>query len=394
VTLNGTISDVNGNSLGADYSWKFTTAASNSIPDLTAWEQNMVTYGNKWCAYLNSSATYDAKLLSTYYDAQWVFFQIGDYTGDPKWNDCAESAERIYRDQYVRANNYVTSGYWRFPHGIYEDYVRNTPAGTKSTLTDIRGMRDLPAFSDPDTNTYAGDWYHAHYAREMSYAVDAQLEAEKAGEPRQVNRMHLYMAMLANHLNQWQNNDYTHPSTNDPNANYMQPFMAGLVMQALIDFYEWEVKNNRNPDDYFPDIPGRLQNFTSWLFNKAVIVSGPGAGKRMWIADLGGSSGNWTDAGGTGYGAFRYTDRYTPNEYSSSTVPEPAPDLNLLIATAYAWVYKMTGSLEARSEADTIFSSGVKTAAVDWNGKIFDQNYRWSFDYIKYRRQGDQNWGN
>lgn len=63
---------------------------------------------------------------------------------------------------------------------------------------------------------------------------------------------------------------------------------------------------------------------------------------------------------------------------------EPAPDLNQLIAPAYAWVYQRTGDLSYRDKADAIFAGGVKGAWLD-GAKQFNQSYRWSFDYVKWR---------
>src|SRR5207249_10848792 len=42
----------------------------------------------------------------------------------------------------------------------------------------------------------------------------------------------------------------------------------------------------------------------------------------------------------------------------------PAPDLNLLIAPAFAWLYKQTGDVTYRDRADAIFVGGVTQAAV------------------------------
>jgi hypothetical protein len=77
--------------------------------------------------------------------------------------------------------------------------------------------------------------------------------------------------------------------------------------------------------------------------------------------------------------AFRYTDRLVnPGDL------DPAPDLNLLIAPTYAWLYYQTGDVKFRDRGDAIFAGGVKYAWLA-NGKQFNQNYRLSFEYVRLR---------
>jgi hypothetical protein len=70
---------------------------------------------------------------------------------------------------------------------------------------------------------------------------------------------------------------------------------------------------------------------------------------------------------------------------------QQAPDLNLLIAPVFAWLYRETGDVSYRDRGDAIFAGGVRGA---WLGrsKQFNQNYRWSFDFVRWRAEGDLNW--
>jgi hypothetical protein len=77
------------------------------------------------------------------------------------------------------------------------------------------------------------------------------------------------------------------------------------------------------------------------------------------------------------------TSNATSSAYNTGGT-SPTADLNLLIAPAYAWVYQRTGNVAYREKADAIFAGGVKGAWLG-NAKHFNQNYRWSFDYIKWR---------
>jgi hypothetical protein len=120
----------------------------------------------------------------------------------------------------------------------------------------------------------------------------------------------------------------------------MQPFMVGLLCEALIKYHE------QTPD---PRIPFVLTLALDQLWNQA------------WV------------------------DRDESFFYISSKPSEGgAPDLNLLIAPAYAWLYSTTGSSVIRERADRIFNAGVERAYLD-GGKQFSQNYRWSADFVHWR---------
>lgn len=365
--------------------WTFTTASGALPPEFSAWIDNMQTYGRQWGDIVTDpNNTWENRFFHSYYDAQWVFYQIADYTNEAEpWLRYAEDAKANYRDNYYRPADYREAGYQRFPHGIFEHYMR----GGDSTIDDVRKIRDNPAFSNPEIAGEVNEWYHQGLAREVAYAIHSHITAEKAGEPRNDERMGLYMAMVQNHLNQWQTNDYSSPVTNN-DLDIFQPFMFALEAHALIDFYEWEVANGRNPDVYFPDIPGRLANFASWLFNEARVQAGDHAGERLWCAtaEVYPSQVCGTDA--SNGGAFRYVDRpYTL--WDELNTPYFAHDLNLLMAPAYAWLYKQTGDVAFKQQGDQIFAGGVKTAGLGYSGKIFFQNYRWSFAFIKWREEGD-----
>ena len=119
--------------------------------------------------------------------------------------------------------------------------------------------------------------------------------------------------------------------------------MVGLMAEALIQYYE-ETKDPRVPP--------------------AIKAAADGLWARAWIPD------------GNGF------------YYESTNPTKAAPDLNLLIAPAYAWLYRLTGDPVYQQRGDLIFQGGVEGAWLE-QGKQFSQNYRWSFDYVKWRLHPD-----
>lgn len=302
---------------------------SPPIPFIDLWRSQMVSYGETHCRNLQSSSlNFDSKLLATYYDAQWVFYQIGDYTGDSKWYQCAQAAERIYRDAYLIANNGVVPGYWSFGHGLLRDYLST---GDSASRTGVLMLSNNASYA-PDTTPLA--WTaDASMSREVAYAIMAYLNAEHVGQQRK-GRLGLLVSQALAHLDQW----FVSQS-----AEYVRPFMFALTSQALIAF-DTEVGS--------PRILPAIKHGADWIWNNT-----------------------WIDS----QAAFKYTDR---NHSSGGT--EAAPDLNLLIAPVYAWLWHRTGETVYRDRADKIFVGGVRNAYLV-NGKQYNQNYRWSFDYIRWR---------
>lgn len=346
------------------------------------WEKNMVQFGHKWGRYLNPTSGHDEadQLQATYYDAAWVFYRISDYARQQEpWYTYAARAIDVYRGGYLEKAGYSVPGYWRFPHGLVEDVSRG--GGTSGEA--IRLIRDRPAFSNlyelRSDSGYYGNW--EAMSREVAYVIQANIAAERHGLDRVLDsgvpRLEPLIGFVEVQLHEWRTQQFA-----SPDGGRFAPFMFGLTAHALIEFYEWEVENGRDPNAMWPgrhwaDIVTALEDVSAWAFRDAKVRSGRLAGESMWVPSYKGSG---------GLGAFRYDD-------TASGSQEIAPDLNLLVAPVYAWLYKSTGNRDFRDMGDAVFSGGVRNASVGWNGKIFNQNYRWSFDFIRWREEAPGNAG-
>jgi hypothetical protein len=189
-------------------------------------------------------------------------------------------------------------------------------------------------------------------SRETAYAILAKLDAEKLGSATSPRLVPLVNIALG-HIDQWFVSKTSRcPEGGCPAAAtgqyYIQPFMVGLTMRALIVYHE------KSGD---PRIPPAVKAAADWLWANAWMSSGQTFWYENWVAD------------------------------PSQTFPAQggAADLNLLIAPAYAWLYRQTGDATYQSRGDQLFSGGVLNAATLGSGKQFDQNYIWSFDYVKWR---------
>lgn len=307
------------------------TAGGQSIAStlLNQWQQQMVTFGQQHANEL-SGLTGQAARDATYYDAARVFYQIADYTHDPSWLAPAHQAITIYRDQYVIPNNGAVPGYWNFTGGLLQDFQHTGDVRSKDAIIMLSQNADFA----PDTTPLA--WTAGTDAsREVSYTIMNYLNAEAVGAPHRP-RLDDLVTQALGHLDQW---------FVSKTAPYLQPFMAGLTMDALIQ-YDTAVGGD-------PRILPAIQTAVNSL---------------------------WTNNWISGSQAFQYMDR----DMGSLGGPTPANDLNMLIAPAYAWMYHKTGNVIYQQQADAIFSGAVNGAYLN-EAKQFDQNYMLAFDFMNWR---------
>lgn len=316
------------------------SAYADFTADKALWESNMLTYGHNNCNFISSDIQDDAHQLALYYDGMRVFANICDYTGDPQWCTCAWPHSRYaYRDFYVIPNNGAVPGYENFAYGLRLDWQRNGDATSRNAVSLLKNNGawcPQTAYNDanlPDPNQQ----------RENAYCGDATLDYYLAGfglDPR------ITTTFLANALSQL--NAQFGPS---PTALYRKPFMVSLAVEFLTRYY-YEI----NPDTRIvPAVKTAAQ--TLWTGNGPI--------EAFWVPTA---------------RAMLYVD--TPQPGDDPAVP--APDLNLLIAPVYYFLYHETGDTSWRDKGDALFNGGVNLAFLG-NGKQFNQNYRWSFQGVTWR---------
>jgi hypothetical protein len=309
----------------------------------------MASYGQKACLqYSNTTLTEDQKLGATYYDAIRVNEQIADYTGNAVWDDCATKAEAIYRG-YVLQNNGKVPGYWNFTSGFRMDWQQNSDSLSKQAAILLSQNAAYCADTTPLNYTVS-----PNTSREVAYCILSYLNAEDVGAPRRA-RLTTLTDQALGHIDQWFVSKTSRAPSTFPlvpqaaGQYYIQPFMVGLTMQALIRY--WDVTKD-------PRVQPAVRTALDWLW------------ARAWVA---------TNR------AFWY-ENWAPDGYQAFPQKAGAPDLNLLIAPAFAWMYHRTGDTTYRDRGDQVFAGGVTGAYLD-GPKQFNQNYMWSFDYVKWRSE-------
>ncbi len=306
------------------------SSAASDIPLLGSWQENMVHFGRQHCdpANLKELGTWEGSVW--YYDGIRVYYQIADYTGDASWNACARYVRDIYRP-YVLANGGKVPGWRVFPHGLFEDYLRTGDAESK---------RAVELLATSSVFASAGGGSDFEMSRETAYLIHAYIAAEDLGIGR-YPQLAKSVGFALSHLEQWRSGK----------ASYVKPFMVGLTLEALINYVE-----------HFPDrrVETAIVETVDWLWRAA-----------------------WSES----QGKFPYITCQSWSQHQECFEDHSAEgaDLHLLIAPAYAWAYRHSGEGRFRERGDRIFESGVRGAWLA-GGKQFSQSYRWSFDYVHWRR--------
>lgn len=324
-------------------------AAISNNSDLAAfaeWQADMLSFGATYAAYLaehkNDSAPGQSffeneLILRVYYDAERVFHNIADYTGNATWRTAAADARHLY-NRWMVANGYVLPGYWKFTQGARMAWQLNN--ADSQAVDIINGLANFGAFS-PDS-VPLGSMASEALSREVAYTMNCYMDQELIGGAHRAKLEDLLDLILdtGGHIDQW--------FVTGPPANFA-PFMFGLTCEALIRYFHEQTEDARI-------LPAIILG-ANWIWDNA-----------------------WSDT----YGQFYYRLDFPDWEAGS--------ELNLLICPLYWWLYKQTGNAIYLTRGDAIFNAGIPTAFMG-PFKQWNQVYRWTFDGLLWRDEAKIAWG-
>ena len=179
--------------------------------------------------------------------------------------------------------------------------------------------------------------------RETAFIAEAYMDAEKVGEPRNPLLARAIDFLLGHYNFLFVSHQY----------GFHQTFMDGLGAEALIDYYEL----TRDPR-----IPPAIKQMSDWMWNTG------------WSSSLN--------------QLVLFPDPQGPFCPGPSGCQEYSTVLIDMVAPAMAWYWSMTGDPVYQQIGDTLFSHALDND-ISYSAKIFNQNFRWSNSYIKWR-QGNE----
>jgi hypothetical protein len=345
--------------------------AFTPIPGLARWRSTMTSVGTPLCPPPGADSGYftwgtealasnspNAPKASWYYDGARVFYQIGDFTGDPKWAACGERVAAAYRD-HVLAGGENSHAWHMFAQGLYMAHERTGAASYKDALDYLNDL-------GPGTYPYYGGVYGGmtwgRYAnevsdeapesglRELSYVAQVYVWDAKLNGNAPHRHLQRAIDLLIGHMDVLA---VTHDWA------FHQLFYDGLAMNALIDYFEW--KRDTDPAHQDWRIPVVIKAMLDWIWTNGYDQK---AHKLIYNPDPPGPT-------------CRASGDPIADCQSTASI------LNNLVAPAFAWYWRLTGDNAYRDRGDDLFAHGLDTEI--WSSKEFNQNYRWSFDYVRWR---------
>jgi hypothetical protein len=362
-----------------------------AIPNQAAWESNMVNANpytgqglpyrsaaywctnnndtNPWWSLDNSNfAGYFEMPSSNYfqawnYDGGRVFQQIADYdwnvqdyhngTNLAQWKRCAQLATEPYRDTLIGTEGSMVREPNQFAFGMEMNQLRT---GDPTNQTAIDALQYNPGWK----YFFSGSAY-ATSTRLSAYMMDNRLAAELVGEPRDSAFILRQVDVMMGYLDQSYNLDL-----HNPNQQFydIHPFLLGTAMEALITYYEMDLAEGNTPD---ARIPLEIKKALDWLEATQYIPQTHSLAYQPYDVPVNPSQ--------------------VPGLYS-------ATELNDLVAPAFAWYWSKTGNSTYLNQGDDLFSHVFDSAGPagtpagngwTWSVKEFNQIYKWSFDYVRWR---------
>ncbi|MFZ0313271.1 MAG: hypothetical protein WAL85_11245 [Candidatus Korobacteraceae bacterium] len=360
-----------------------------AIPGRTTWENNMVNWNapagsdnadfwctnvtdtNPWPSLDNGNFTGWMDIPAGIYFEAWnydggrVYQQVLDYdwnilnyhnTNDPPiWQRCGQLAMEPYKDTDIGTAGGFAQEPNQFPFGLAMNYMRTGDPTYQDAV-------NLLAFNPGYFYWFSGSVY-AESVRVSAYMMDDRLANEIIGAQRDTAFMLRAVDVMLGYLDQSYNLNFSNPNQQEYNIH---PFMVGLAMEALITYYELDLAEGNTPD---ARIPLEIKKVLDW-----------------WQA--------------TQYVPGQHTLAYGPYDVPprdpqlvAGTLYQ-ATELNDLVATAYAWYWYKTNNTTYLSEGDDLFSNvwdsaGGRNGGGDggwtWSVKEYNQVYKWSFDYVRWR---------
>jgi hypothetical protein len=298
------------------------------IPSLSQWESTMVTLARKWCDPANPTATmsFGVETQVWYYDGAQVYFDVANYTGNPAWNACGLNIASQYRNYVLNASGRVP-GFRVFTAGLSTAYHMT---GDPSYLRAVEAIALGGLYSH-------GGFVRDDGIRETGYILRAMLDYEKLTGQRHPN-LEKSATLIIGMVDQlFVSNTFI----------YQQIFMDGIGLRALIEY--WELTGD-------PRVPRAVKTGLDWIWANA----------RDPIS-------NWL-----------YTNPEALGPRCDWGCKNPNTDLINLSAPAFAWYWSVTGDTTILPRADELFARALDRD-ISYSGKIFSQNYTWSFQHVRWR---------
>jgi hypothetical protein len=281
---------------------------------------------------------------ANYYDRALIYYAFWLRTANPEYFRRAALIAVDYRTRYLEANDYNTSNYWAQMEGLEQHYLLT---GDEKSRTAVARVAEVYPPLIPQLDDFNVPWLENRMQARVLQGLFLAWRLNAVG-PRRLRLARLLDESIDRVLGtQRADGSYGFASTCRQSLNYM----TGLVNDIFIRLY-----THYRAD---PRLVESIRKSTDYLWS------------TQWIP---------------GRRAFQYMGAECTVGTTLVGGRVPSPDLNNLMVTGYAWLYRHTGDPVYRSRADQIFLGGVEGAYL-YGSKQFNEHHTASFRYLGYRRR-------
>lgn len=330
------------------------------------WSIDNAAFSGNFDVSYNYSSSY---FRAFNYDGGRIYQQIADYdyntpgmpgyqnaTHRDHWKRCAQAVLDPFKNALIatRAGMIVEPNI--LPFGLEMNYLRTGDATSAQAV-------NFMANNSPFGTSYAYSVLPLS-TRVTAYTLDAALAAEMTGRPRNTAFLPRTVDVILGYLDQLRNLNFNDPNTQSFDAH---PFFFGAAMEALINYYELNMAEGNTPD---ARIPLEIKKTLDWLTANAYVPS-----THTQVYNFYDLPRDPSLVGGALFGST---------------------ELNDLVAPAYAWYWSQTGDAASLATGDDLFNHAFDSASFNnpngylgngwtWSAKEFNQIYKWSFDFVRWR---------
>jgi hypothetical protein len=280
-----------------------------------------------------------------YYDRSLILYRQGHRTDDSDLISRGHKAAVMYRDQ-LEAGEYPMN--WQFPRGLA---MHHALTGSRETLECLKAMTancyapyylDYLDGSPPDRDNPRGTDNRIQAYLLIHFCVMHAMRVTDIPNPYGDQRTSTEMAVFVLNAILASQDAYGNFAAH---MKQKSPFMTGLLLDALLLYYNLVEADAR--------IPRAVERSATFMWDNYrrndAFVYDPGT--------------------------------MVPGDYNRF----PAPDLNMLICPAMAWLGGPGGLDLWVGQGDTIFKGGVRSGAHAGDAKHFNQQYFIGMTYLGWR---------
>ncbi len=315
----------------------------------------------------------DPAIAGIYYDAILGRFKMSDYqVSATPYNGYIEHCYTTYIEEYADPSGYNLPGYWVFGEGLTEMYLRNADNDALAAFNNI--MDNSAYMTTVNGQTGLNDQGRTpndrhEISREFGYCSLGYIQLKRCQvltEAQEIRRDYCFNSSFTI-IEDWCGNVGAPPE--EQQATYFRPFMGSITAHMMINYYETEASEAE----------------------KVLIIAA-----LIKLAEY-----CWDNCWNEEGAAFLYTDRIggIEDDWAADEDGDPSPDLSMLIAPWYAWLWSITGDELWQLRAEAIFEGAIPVyvdgflqsgaylgTEINPNGKHINQQLVWGtkhFDYVE-----------